>query len=325
MDDSRRPRSFARCFRVRSGAMKTALDTWTLAQARALWWQKQGLGDATRKGPVSTVIGETGWLRTLAGADVYLAARARRPALTRAELDAAVAAGELRVVPAARGCIYLVPGSVVGDLMKLNAEGWRKTTERDLAKVGSSMKVRRAARQGRARGAGAAAVHRRAPQGAAGRRGAELRRRGQEGRDVVAAAARAAAARARGRDSKRTLEGGPARLGSLPVAADRRNGAAGQGRRQAGGAPDRHARRRVPRLRRAGDAGAARLVVGARAARARAVARPARRRGGHRRGAGRCVGAAGATGRRFRACRRRAGSRCSRSRTTTSPRTGSAW
>ncbi len=121
--------------------MKTVAGTWTLAQARALWWQKQAIGDATREGSLGAVIGESGWLRTLGGSDVYLAARARRPGLARAELDAAALAGELRVVPAARGCIYLVPAGVVGDLMALNAEGWRKSAERDLAKAGSSMQV----------------------------------------------------------------------------------------------------------------------------------------------------------------------------------------
>jgi Winged helix DNA-binding domain len=126
---------------MRIDAMKQAAGTWTLAQARALWWQKQAIGDATREGSVAAVLGETGWLRTLGGSDVYIAARARRPGLARGELDAAVDAGELRVVPAARGCIYLVPAGVVGDLMALNAEGWRKATERDLAKAGSSMKV----------------------------------------------------------------------------------------------------------------------------------------------------------------------------------------
>src|SRR5688572_14622796 len=121
--------------------MKNATSTWTLAQARALWWQKQAIGDATREGALATVIGGTGWLRTLGGTDVYLAVRARRPQLVRAELDEAVVAGALCVVPAARGCIYLVPSGVVSDLRKLNAEGWRKTTERSLAKAGSSMKV----------------------------------------------------------------------------------------------------------------------------------------------------------------------------------------
>ena len=134
-----------------SAAMKTAAPaapSLTLAQVRALWWQKQALGDVARAGDLADVIGRSGWLRTLGGSDVYLAARARWPGLTRAELDAAVEAGALRVVPAARGCIYLVPGHIVADLMALNAEGWRKTTERELAKVGASMKLVEALAEG---------------------------------------------------------------------------------------------------------------------------------------------------------------------------------
>lgn len=121
--------------------MNATRRPWTLAQARALWWQKQALGDAVRTGSIAAVIGGSGWLRTLGGADVYLAARARRPGLTRAELDAAVETGELCVVPAARGCIYLVPAVVVGALRAGNATHWRKSAERDSAKAGSSMEV----------------------------------------------------------------------------------------------------------------------------------------------------------------------------------------
>ena len=87
-------------------------DSLTLAQARALWWHKQALAGTT-KGPLATVLGGSGWLRTLGGTDVYIAARARRPGMKRTELDAAVVAGELRVHPAVRGCIYLVPSSAV--------------------------------------------------------------------------------------------------------------------------------------------------------------------------------------------------------------------
>ena len=92
-------------------------DALTLSQARALWWQKQGLGGRSSTAPIAARIGDSGWLRTLGGTDVYLAARARKPGMTRGELDAAVDRGELRVVPAARGCIYLVPSRFVGDLM----------------------------------------------------------------------------------------------------------------------------------------------------------------------------------------------------------------
>ena len=112
----------------------------TLAQARALWWQKQALA-GTATGPLARVLGDSGWLRTLGGTDVYIAARARRPGMTRAELDAAVAAGELRVHPAVRGCIYLVPSSAVPDLLALNAEAWRAQTEKELARIGKTFDV----------------------------------------------------------------------------------------------------------------------------------------------------------------------------------------
>ena len=112
----------------------------TLDQARARWWHKQGLAGTT-KGSVASVIGSTGWLRTLGGTDAYLAARARKPGMKRADLDAALASGALRVVPAARGCIYVVPDRVVADLMALNVGPWRTTTEKDLAKAKSSLAV----------------------------------------------------------------------------------------------------------------------------------------------------------------------------------------
>jgi Winged helix DNA-binding domain len=115
-------------------------DSWTLAHARALWWQKQALAGTT-KGPLAALLGDSGWLRTLGGTDVYIAARARRPGMKRAELDAAVAAGDLRVHPAVRGCIYLVPSSAVPDLLALNAEAWRAQTEKDLAKIGKTIAV----------------------------------------------------------------------------------------------------------------------------------------------------------------------------------------
>ena len=87
-------------------------DSLTLAQARALWWHKQALAGTDRR-PLAALIGDSGWLRTLGGADAYLAARARRHGMRRADLDAAIAAGELCVRPAVRGCIYLDRKSVV--------------------------------------------------------------------------------------------------------------------------------------------------------------------------------------------------------------------
>ena len=119
-------------------------ETLSLGRARSVWWERQGLGDEEEREDgidVARAIGVTGWLRTLGGTDVYIAARARAPGMKRADLDAAVARGDLRVVPAVRGCIYLVPARVVGDLMALNAPVWRKQTEKELAKVGASFSV----------------------------------------------------------------------------------------------------------------------------------------------------------------------------------------
>lgn len=116
-------------------------ETLSLGRARSLWWERQGLADEARAEDVARAIGATGWLRTLAGADVYIAARARCPGMTRAELDATVVRGDLRIIPAVRGCIYLVPARFVADLHALNVEPWRKQTEKDLAKANATFSI----------------------------------------------------------------------------------------------------------------------------------------------------------------------------------------
>ena len=74
--------------------------------ARSLWFEAQAL--PRRVGSALEAVERAGFIRTLGGVDVYLALRARVKDLTRAQVDRAVAAGELRVVPSVRGCIYLV-------------------------------------------------------------------------------------------------------------------------------------------------------------------------------------------------------------------------
>lgn len=108
-----------------------------LARARSHWHARAGLA-ARLRGEPDEVIAQTGWLRTLGGADVYLAARARVPGLSRAELDGLVDVGRLRVVPAVRGCIYLVPAVHVPLALRVADEAWRKRTSRDLERTGSS-------------------------------------------------------------------------------------------------------------------------------------------------------------------------------------------
>jgi hypothetical protein len=114
-------------------------ESLSLEQARASWFARQGLDERSHR-PIAEIVASSGWLRTLGGADVYLAARARQPGMKRLELDAFVASGALCVAPAARGCIYLVPSGVVADLMAFNGDDWRKATERDLGKVGKTMR-----------------------------------------------------------------------------------------------------------------------------------------------------------------------------------------
>lgn len=56
------------------------------------------------------MVEKTGFLRTLGGVEVYLAARARVPSMKAKDLETATAERRLQVVPTVRGCMYLVAG-----------------------------------------------------------------------------------------------------------------------------------------------------------------------------------------------------------------------
>jgi hypothetical protein len=75
-------------------------------QARAAVFAAQGLLGAGRN--LVSVLEDNGFVRTLGGIDVYLALKARLPGLRREEVDAAVIEHRAQVLPAARGCIYLL-------------------------------------------------------------------------------------------------------------------------------------------------------------------------------------------------------------------------
>ena len=111
-----------------------------LSRARAAWMQRQGLRqtfDAASVGDLSVgdLVGKTGWVRALGGADVYFALWARQPSADRQTCDAAVKGGALRIVPAVRGCMYLVPEEDVPWTMGLAAQLARPRVLRDLEKV----------------------------------------------------------------------------------------------------------------------------------------------------------------------------------------------
>ena len=111
----------------------------TPAQVRKFWTVRHGLGRPVAKRP-DAVVAKSGWLRTLGGIDAYLGLRARCPGVTRKTIDGAIAKGRLRVVPAVRGCIYLVPEAQVPPLMALAGSLARPRTERDLDKAGATWK-----------------------------------------------------------------------------------------------------------------------------------------------------------------------------------------
>lgn len=106
-----------------------------LPRARAHWLHRQGLVEPT-PGQIEDVLAATSWGRTLGGVDVYLAVRARIPSLKRKDLDAAVAASRVQVIPAVRGCIYLTPRVHVPLALRIAETLARKRLDADTAKAG---------------------------------------------------------------------------------------------------------------------------------------------------------------------------------------------
>ncbi|MFN7974245.1 MAG: crosslink repair DNA glycosylase YcaQ family protein [Acidobacteriota bacterium] len=115
---------------------ETTID---LARARAHWHARQGLATPAKR-TLEATIAQTGWIRTLGGIDAYLAARVRIPGLTRAAVDEALAASRVQVLPAARGCIYLVPRAHASLALGIAGELALPRMEKELAKAGVPMK-----------------------------------------------------------------------------------------------------------------------------------------------------------------------------------------
>ncbi len=105
-----------------------------LPRARAHWHRNQGLAER-KQGNLAEIVGATGWPRTLGGVEAYLAVRARVPEMRRSDLDEAIATSTLMVLPAVRGCIYLVPRDRAALVLRVAEEQYKKRVERDLAKV----------------------------------------------------------------------------------------------------------------------------------------------------------------------------------------------
>lgn len=79
-----------------------------MEKLRAWWWRRQGLDGSLRGADAATVLDRAGWVRSVGGANPYIAlfARAR---ISKDEADAAAAALQIYELPSARGCTYIVP------------------------------------------------------------------------------------------------------------------------------------------------------------------------------------------------------------------------
>ncbi|HEX2679101.1 MAG TPA: crosslink repair DNA glycosylase YcaQ family protein [Polyangiales bacterium] len=109
----------------------------SLSQARAAWCSAQGLTRAGNgaKNAVE-VLSKHGLVRTLGGVDAYIALHARLPALDAEKLHGDVRSSRLRVVPAARGCMYLVAAEHVPAALRVAEQLSRADTERTREKAG---------------------------------------------------------------------------------------------------------------------------------------------------------------------------------------------
>lgn len=96
------------------------------------WSILQGLDGSLAGASAHDVLARAGWMRTVGGAGPYLGLHARA-GLSRAAVDAAVAAGDICELPSARGCTYLVPRADYALALRLG-QGKSEATEISNAK-----------------------------------------------------------------------------------------------------------------------------------------------------------------------------------------------
>lgn len=80
----------------------------SIEKLRAWWSHRQALDGRLRAKSAAEILAGTGWVRTVAGANPYLALHARA-GISRETTDRAVGNLEIHELPAARGCTYIVP------------------------------------------------------------------------------------------------------------------------------------------------------------------------------------------------------------------------
>lgn len=114
------------------------MHTLTLNEARRLWAAAQGL-DARASESFASTLARTGWIRTLGGTSAYVGLAARNDAVTVEAVNRASSDEEIRVSPAVRGCIYLIPAAHAGLAIGVAERLAAKRLGRDIEKAGSSL------------------------------------------------------------------------------------------------------------------------------------------------------------------------------------------
>ena len=114
----------------------SSLDRKALMRA---WARTQGFTSAAPTDP-TTILTERSWVRTLGGADPYFALFARGAEVEREAIDAALRAGEMRISPAVRGCMYLVAAEHADLALGLAYHQTHARLARDLDKAGAAKK-----------------------------------------------------------------------------------------------------------------------------------------------------------------------------------------
>ncbi len=107
----------------------------SITEFRQILIASQLLGNASRLG-MAEVVEQASPIRTLGGVDVYLAIRARIPDFKRDQLDQAVEQRMVQVIPAARGCIYLVAKPDVPCALRFAAHLRASRDDREFKKAG---------------------------------------------------------------------------------------------------------------------------------------------------------------------------------------------
>lgn len=110
----------------------------TLERARRAWSAGQGL-ETRSTDAVAKCVAATGWLRSIGGAEPYLALVARTEKASVAAVTRALRSGALQIVPSVRGCMYVVPKAHVPLSLRVAAALGGPRLGKDLAKAGSSL------------------------------------------------------------------------------------------------------------------------------------------------------------------------------------------